>query len=103
MQENHICQNCKNQFVIEPDDFAFYEKMKVPPPTWCPDCRFRRRSLFRNEMTLYNRTCAQCGKKIISMYHPGSDYVVYCLQCYESDSWDPFSYAKDYNPGKPFF
>jgi hypothetical protein len=29
------CQNCRKQFTIESDDFAFYEKIKVPPPTWC--------------------------------------------------------------------
>jgi len=30
--ENKICQSCKNNFIIEPDDFGFYEKMKVSPP-----------------------------------------------------------------------
>ncbi|KKQ23775.1 MAG: hypothetical protein A3G45_02270 [Candidatus Staskawiczbacteria bacterium RIFCSPLOWO2_12_FULL_37_15] len=34
------CQNCKKDFTIEPDDFAFYEKIKVPPPVNCPRCRF---------------------------------------------------------------
>src|SRR3989344_5688256 len=101
--ETKKCQSCKNQFTIEPDDFGFYEKMGVLAPVHCPFCRFRRRSLFRNEMTLYNHACAKCGKKIISMYHPASDYVVYCLQCYESDGWDPFSHAKDYDTGRPFF
>jgi hypothetical protein len=27
--ETRICQNCKKDFTIEPDDFGFYEKMKV--------------------------------------------------------------------------
>ena len=34
MQETKSCQNCKNDFIIEPDDFAFYDKIKVPPPTF---------------------------------------------------------------------
>ena len=55
-QETKQCQNCKQEFTIEPDDFAFYEKMGVPAPVLCPSCRFQRRCLFRNEMTLYNRT-----------------------------------------------
>jgi len=29
--ETKNCQNCKNDFTIEPDDFSFYEKIKVPP------------------------------------------------------------------------
>ncbi|MBI4253199.1 hypothetical protein HY623_03435 [Candidatus Uhrbacteria bacterium] len=36
--EQRICQNCKQSFIIESEDFMFYEKMKVPPPTWCPEC-----------------------------------------------------------------
>ena len=35
--ETKTCQNCKNDFIIEPDDFSFYEKMKVPAPTFCPE------------------------------------------------------------------
>ncbi len=36
--ETKICQNCKQNFVIEPEDFDFYRKIDVPPPTWCPEC-----------------------------------------------------------------
>src|SRR3989338_7291963 len=36
--ETRHCQNCKNDFVIEPDDFGFYEKINVLPPRLCPDC-----------------------------------------------------------------
>ncbi|MDI6602741.1 MAG: hypothetical protein QME57_01295 [Patescibacteria group bacterium] len=43
-QEKCTCQNCKKEFVIEPEDFAFYEKIKVPPPTWCPECRLTNES-----------------------------------------------------------
>ena len=33
---NKICQNCKQNFTIEPEDFTFYDKIKVPSPTFCP-------------------------------------------------------------------
>lgn len=49
--ETRNCQNCKQPFTIEPDDFGFYEQIKVPPPTWCSDCRLMRRMSFRNELT----------------------------------------------------
>ena len=102
--ENRICQNCKNSFVIEPEDFGFYEKMGVPAPSLCPDCRFKRRAIGRNETTLYtDRKCAKCGKSIVSMYNPELSYIVYCYDCYRSDSWDPRDYAMDYNESKPFF
>jgi len=97
------CQNCKKEFVIESDDFAFYEKMKVPAPTFCPDCRLQRRISFRNERMLYHRVCDLCGKKVISIYHPKGENVVYCQSCWWSDSWDPLSYAKEYDFSRPFF
>ena len=61
--EKRICQNCKKDFIIEPEDFNFYEKIKVPPPTFCPWCRFIRRMAWRNERALYKRTCDLCQKK----------------------------------------
>ncbi len=27
------CQNCHQEFIIEPEDFDFYEKIQVPAPT----------------------------------------------------------------------
>ena len=97
------CQNCRNEFTIEPDDFAFYEKMGVPPPGICPGCRFKRRNVFRNERTLYNRKCDLCGTSIVSMYHPKSPYTVYCVPCWDSDKWDPYSYAQEYRRDRSFF
>src|SRR3989344_554759 len=59
------CQNCKKSFTIEPEDFAFYEKMKVPAPTWCPECRLQRRLSFLNFIYLYNGS-VRCVKEISS-------------------------------------
>ena len=101
--ETKHCRNCKSEFTIQPDDFAFYEKMGVPAATLCPDCRFKRRALFRNERTLYNRTCDLCKKSIVSMYNPKLPYTIYCQECYESDKWDPRSFAMEHDPQRPFF
>ena len=97
------CQNCKKEFVIEPDDFGFYEKIKVPPPSYCPECRMIRRMNFRNERSLYKQDCNLCGKSIISMYAPEYKYIVYCNECYASDNWNPEDYGQEYNFSKNFF
>lgn len=102
-QETRNCKKCQQDFAIEPNDFGFYEKMKVPIPKVCPDCRFKIRVIFRNERTLYKRNCNLCDRSIITMYNPNSPYVVYCNDCWISDKWDPYSYAIDYDPQKPFF
>ena len=102
-QETKNCKKCQKDFILEIDDFSFYEKMKVPIPKMCPDCRFKMRAIFRNERTLYNQSCKLCGESVITMYHPNSPYTVYCNDCYLSDKWDPYSYAIDYDPRRPFF
>ncbi len=101
-QETKICQNCKKDFIIEPDDFSFYEKIKVPPPTFCPECRNQRRMTWRNERALYRRNCAQCGKQMVSIYPADSPFVVYCQDCWWSDSWDPMAAGVAYNFSRPF-
>jgi len=101
--ETKNCQNCKKDFVIEPDDFGFYEKIKVPPPTWCPECRFILKALWRNETSLYNRTCAKTDKPIISMYNSKSPYAVVSHDFYESDEWNPKEYGMDFNSNESFF
>src|SRR3989344_3021353 len=101
--ETKNCQNCKSDFIVDQDELSFYEKMKVPVPSVCPDCRFKMRAMWRNEMTLYSgRKCNLCNKGIISRYNPKRNYCVYCWQCFLSENWDPRSYAMDYDESKTF-
>ena len=101
--ETRQCKKCQQNFILEVDDFSFYQKMDVPAPKICPDCRFKMRAIWRNERILYNRTCDLCNRSIITVYNPNSSYVVYCNDCWISDKWDSFSYAKNYDFGKSFF
>lgn len=101
--ETKQCQNCKHGFVIEPDDFMFYGKMKVPPPTFCPECRLQRRMAFRNELVLHRKESAATGKEIISIFRPDSPIKVYEQEAFYSDDWDPMVYGTDYDFSKPFF
>ena len=100
--ETKNCQNCKKDFTIEPDDFAFYEKMKVPAPTFCSECRMQRRFAFRNEWKLYQRKCDLCKKSIIAMYPANTTFPVYCHDCWYSDKWDAKDYGMEYNFSQPF-
>lgn len=102
-QETKTCQNCHSQFRIEPDDFRFYEKIQVPPPTFCPECRHIRRLSFRNERALYKRKCDLCGQDKIFMYPADSKFTVYCRDCWLSDKWNGSQYSRDYDFSKPFF
>ena len=81
----------------------FYEKIKVPPPTWCPECRFQRRLTFRNERVLYKRDCDLCGQDMVTIFAPEKPIKVYCSPCWWSDKWDPLVYAQEYDPARTFF
>ena len=101
--ETETCQNCKSQFIIEPEDFQFYEKIKVPAPTFCPECRAIRRMTWRNERSLYKRKCAATGKEVISMFAPETPVVVYERDYWWSDNWDQLASGREYDFSKPFF
>jgi len=96
------CQVCKKDFAIEPDDFGFYAKIKVPLPTFCPECRLQRRLAWRNERSLYHRECNLCKKKLISIYNEDFGNTVFCDKCWWSDGWDASKYAMDVDFSRPF-
>lgn len=109
------CQNCQQDFAIEPEDFLFYEKIssrtkenfgagqEVPPPTFCPECRLVRRVSFENQRSLYKRKCDLCRKEIISVYDERVASPVYCQECWNSDQWNPQTYGREYQWNTDFF
>ena len=103
MQETRVCQNCQKEFTIEPEDFTFYKKIKVPAPTWCPECRMIRRMNWRNERSLYKRKCGLTGKNIVSCFSEDSGITVYNNKDWFSDKWNPMDYGRNYDFNKPFF
>ncbi len=97
------CANCASEFEIAPEDFDFYKKISVPAPTWCPECRMKRRFMWRNERNLYRRKCALTGKDIITCFAPDSKVAVYDRDVWWSDQWDPMTFGQEYDFKTPFF
>lgn len=98
-----VCTNCQTAFPIHDRDVEYYATMNVPAPTRCPQCRFQRRLMFRNERNLYSRNCAACDKSILSIYSSDKPYVIYCRECWWSDAWNPLSFGKPVDFSRPFF
>ncbi|NOS67976.1 MAG: hypothetical protein HOO67_06495 [Candidatus Peribacteraceae bacterium] len=111
MQKTCANQWCKQSFEITDADLAFYDKISpvlagkkylIPPPTLCPDCRRQRRLSWRNERTLYQRSCDLCKKSIVTVHSPENPYPVFCNPCWYTDKWDPLSFGKPFDPARPF-
>ena len=100
--ENRICQNCKENFSIESEDFNFYEKIKVPPPTFCPLCRAQRRLAWRNERKLFKVKNFLTGENMFSTYPTESGRKIMTREEWFGDSWDAMEYALDIDFTKPF-
>ncbi|MFA6256961.1 MAG: hypothetical protein WCT29_01475 [Candidatus Paceibacterota bacterium] len=101
--ETRTCQNCKKDFVITNEDFNFYEKMQVPPPTFCPRCRFQRRMTWRNDWHVFKKTDARTGEKIFSFLPEESPIKIYDRDFWFSDGWDPMIYGREFDFSRPFF
>lgn len=98
-----VCQNCKENFTIEQEDFDFYKKMNVPPPTWCPECRLKRRCMFWCQRNLFKKRDALTGEELFSTFSEKSPAKICKNEYWWSDKFDASEYAKDYDFSKPFF
>ncbi|MEK7564501.1 MAG: hypothetical protein AAB510_02965 [Patescibacteria group bacterium] len=96
------CQNCHKDFTIEVEDFNFYEKMKVPAPTWCPECRMMRRFSLCNTWSVFWRNCDKCKERTMSVFPPEQDITAYCPKCWWADDWDGTEYAMEYDSSRTF-
>lgn len=76
------CFLCEEAFEIVPDEIAFYKKMEIAWPVYCPNCRADQRVKMRAERKMYKRTCDGCKKNLITTFPSDSPYIVYCLDCY---------------------
>lgn len=101
--KTETCKNCDKNFQITDDDIEFYKTLKVPGPTFCPDCRQQRRLIWRNERTLYKRKCDATGKDIISVFSPDKPFTVYENEYWYSDKWNPMDYGREFDFNRTFF
>ncbi len=97
------CANCNTTFDILAEDFDFYSKIQVPPPTLCPECRLKRRLSWRNDWHLFKKTDERTGEKIFSLYPEESPVKIYDKEYWMSDAWDPMDHGRDFDFNRPFF
>jgi len=77
------CEVTGKPFKIIKQELAFYIENSLPIPTKHPDQRHKERMDLRNPRTLYERTCSECRKSIITTYAPERPEKVVCEECYK--------------------
>lgn len=100
--ENKICQNCREAFTIDASDFDFYQKIQVPAPTWCPECRMIRRLAWRNEHFIYKRKSTYSGQDIFSNFAPEVQMNVVENSYWYGDEWSALNHGKEIDWNRPF-
>ncbi len=79
------CVDCKKNFKITPNEFAFYERMSLPLPSKDFECRMQDRLRKRTPRKLWKRNCIKCATDIETTYAPDRPEKVYCEQCYQAE------------------
>lgn len=86
---------CTTAFRITSEELAFYRKMNLSLPHFCPNCRHFARLKQRMPMRLYTRSCAcnqnnhshegSCANSFQTSYSPTQPEIVYCESCYQKE------------------
>lgn len=89
------CTDCKKNYRIIANEFSFYQKLSIPLPRLCPDCRHLRRILARGPNQLWQRSCmcgemnhgheGRCANEFETNYAPDQKEILYCESCYQKE------------------
>lgn len=76
------CQQCDKNYKIISQEYELLQKLQLPIPRLCFECRHQNRSIFRKERKLYHRKCYKCSNEIQANYSPERIEKIYCENCY---------------------
>ncbi|MFH0806745.1 MAG: hypothetical protein V1885_03420 [Candidatus Brennerbacteria bacterium] len=99
------CAWCGEKFQVEKEDIDFYRMLRVPPPTWCPECREKRRfGHLMRMMKFFKRPCSAPGhsENVISVIPPAAPHKTFDFSYWHSDAWDAATFGCAYDVAKPF-
>lgn len=76
------CESCKKNYRIIKPELTFYQKMNLPIPRICYECRNKKRLAMRQGHEIFKDKCMKCGQAMPTIYAPGHSATVYCQKCY---------------------
>ena len=79
------CEECARNYRFIDREIVFYQKLDLPIPNKCFNCRHQRRMDMRLPRKLWKRECAHCKKDIETSYAPDRPEIIYCEKCYQQE------------------
>lgn len=76
------CEECGKNYKIIAKELELLQKIGLPIPRKCFECRHNERSRFRKTRHLSERQCHKCSSPIQTTYSPDRPEKVYCEKCY---------------------
>ncbi|MFZ1019443.1 MAG: hypothetical protein WAN61_00420 [Minisyncoccia bacterium] len=89
-------EQCTEAFKIIESELQFYQRMNLPIPHLCPNCRHYQRLKQRNPLKLWHRSCMcdktnhfhgkeKCEVEFETSYAPERPEIIYCEKCYQQE------------------
>ncbi|MDD5721427.1 MAG: hypothetical protein PHT16_03205 [Candidatus Pacebacteria bacterium] len=88
-------EQCTEAFKIIAPELQFYQRMNLPLPHLCPNCRHYQRLKQRNPLKLWHRACmcektththiGKCPVEFETSYAPERPEIIYCEKCYQGE------------------
>jgi hypothetical protein len=78
---------CTTAFKIIKEELQFYQRLNLPLPRLCPNCRHYQRLSHRNPFRLWHRKCMKpgCANEFETSYSPDRPEIIYCESCYNAE------------------
>lgn len=76
------CVECGKNYKIISQEYTLLQKLQLPIPRLCFECRHQQRCQFRKKRKLYLRKCFKCATAIQTNFSPKNSEKVYCETCY---------------------
>ena len=79
------CSSCRKAYRFTQGELNLMNKISMPLPRQCSNCRHNIRFARTNLPKLYDRICMKCSNPIRTSYAPERPEIVYCEKCYQGE------------------
>lgn len=84
LKEVFACVSCQRNYKLVAPELALYQRLNLPIPRHCFQCRHLERLNKRGQLSLHQRQCDRCAAPITTTYPAQTPFPVWCEGCFIS-------------------